>query len=384
MRILSLSVMIVLVACVSETVAFPINFSFFWRGPAVAVDEVSVRYHRRSALNETVVVNGTSTITLPKTITQIAPTTLYTTAVEVAVDTTSFTEEVTLYVTKTYSRDSATTYVSPSLQTITETLTYTHTVAAYLDTASPSGVATIVADKSSGGVAVTASTATSTPVSSKLPAGTYFADTTVTVPVTTTVTQTIEYTATVTDESSSTRYITLTKTLTAMHTAAIVKPTNVKYVVGEVSSTYTTYSLSSVATVGDDGDLTAIVTAVPATVTDVDTTTSTLTQYITIFRTTTIHKATTNHLATPYMNSTFVTNTVPGVSTKPTSDWTTITMPLSTPSYSLTTTIFAYVTVEAGGDEQTSSVLPVATSNNTLHWRRHRMRSRGMLGRWFQ
>ncbi|KAK9244330.1 hypothetical protein V1506DRAFT_541910 [Lipomyces tetrasporus] len=384
MRTLSLFYMIVIVACVSETLAFPINFSFFWRGPAAAVDEPSVRYHRRSALNETVVVNGTSTITLPETITQIAPSTLYTTAVEVAMDTTTITEQITLYVTKTYSRDSATTYVSPSLQTITETLTYTQTVAAYLDTASPSRVATIFAAESSSVAAVTASTATSTPVSSNLPAGTYSADTTVTVPVATTVTETIEYTATVTDESSSTRYITLTKTLTAMHTAAIVKPTNVKYVVGEVSSTYTTYSLSSVATVGDDGDLTAIVTAVPATVTDVGTTTSTLTQYITIFRTSTIHKATPSHLATPYMNSTFLSSTIPAVSTKPTSDWETITTSLSTLNYSLTTTVFAYVTVDAGGVEQTSSALPIATSNSTLHWRRHRMRSRGMLGRWFQ
>ncbi|KAK9388188.1 hypothetical protein V1515DRAFT_579096 [Lipomyces mesembrius] len=386
MLILSLSFLIALVACVSETLAFPINFSFFWRRATVPLDESPVRYNRRFALNDTVVVNGTSTITLTKTVTQAKPTTLYTTAVEIKEVPTTITEQVTRYVTKTYNGDSATIIVSPSVQTITETLTYAQTVAAYLDTTSPLYVATLSSTATSSEAVPASSTpmATTSDTASQRPAGTYTTETTITVPVTTTVTRTIEYMAAVTDDSSSTLYVTLTKTLTATHTEAIVKPTNFKYVVGEVSSTYTTYSLSSVASVGDDGDVTEIVTAVPATVTDVDTTTSTLTQFITIFRTTTIHKATTSYLATPYMNSTFVGSTVSAVRTEPTSDLTTITTASSTPSYSLTTTIFEYVTVDAAGADQTSSVHPASTSNSTSHWRRHRMHSRGMLARWHQ
>ncbi|KAK9376196.1 uncharacterized protein V1513DRAFT_483379 [Lipomyces chichibuensis] len=381
MRILSLSLLIALVACASETLAFPINFSFFWRRATVPFDKSPVRYHRRFALNDTVVVNGTSVITLTKTVTQVKPTTLYTAAVEINEDTTTITEQVTLYVTKTYNGDSATTIVSQVVQTITETLTYAQTVAAYLDTTSPLYITTLSSTSASSetSTASPTPTVTSADISSDRPAGTYTTDTTITVPVTTTVTRTIEYMATITDNLSSTRYIILRKSLTATHIESIVKPTNVKYVVGEVSSTYTTYSLSSVASVGDDGDVTEIVISVPATVTDIDTTTSTLTQFITIFRTRTICKATTNFLATPYTNSTFVSSTVSAVSTTPTSDLTTITTASSTPSYSLTTTIFEYVTVDAADADQTSSVHPASTSNSTLHWRRHRTRSRGML-----
>ncbi|KAK9475944.1 hypothetical protein V1514DRAFT_364818 [Lipomyces japonicus] len=385
--------------CSVLAAAFPISLGFLFRGShddvAIVQEPVTLKFHKR-LLNGTITSSNDLYPTAVASSTQQSSTvtaTLYTTAVEVEDVTSTITQLVTLYVTRTLSSDGVapSEYVSPSVQTLSQTITFSKTVAAYLGTSSPIATSTIKAthvgsDASTVSYTSAPVVATTPSLSSDLPAGTYESVSTVTIPVTETFTKTVEYTAKVTDDNSSTRYLTLTKTLTLTETAAVVQPTVVGFVVDAKKETKTGSVVTTTTVTGANGHVTSVLTEVPTTYTDLVTSTSTLTQYVTIFLTSIIHRPTSTFLSRPYLNTTLTTKTA-----QYTPLLTLTKAPVSTPSYTGTTTIYEYVTVSAS--EQNSTSIPIVStssastnSNSTLHFSQHTTRSRraGFLRKLFE
>jgi len=293
------------------------------------------------------------------------------------------TQPLTVYVTLTKtSGSSATAYVSPSEQTITQTLSLTRTLAVFLGKTSATSTATLTATQTSKPAEATSSSKddddddhplvvsketssvseeSTSYIPPTIPAGTYATELTTTIPVTETLTKTVEFTATVTDESvQSTRYLTLTKTLTYTQVQNNVVPTSVTYIVDEENFTSTVTAQSTLTT--ED------VTAELVTATGSDDVTSTSTMFVTVFRTETVRQTYTTLLATPYLNST-VTPTMISKSTV-----------ASPTTYIGTTTVFHYVTVE----QESSNAAVATSSNSTYHWNKPEARRLPLLARWFE